>query len=183
MWRIERSLLIPVVSVLLIAGLLVPATAAPSKVPRPVWTLTQQYDASDQKVVTLKGAVPSNPKGDYHFFVIIRIGNQCEWISAYQPPICETSGSPCLACTWPPAGPEYYEIYQPYETTNGSSGTGWTIDAELSKSGTLTITVVLKGSYLAGPRQFIDVGVTGLSNDPNVYPTIEASTRLEQAFQ
>jgi len=53
MWRIERSLLIPAVSVLLMTGLLVPAGAAPAKAFKPVWTLTQQYDAQGQKVATL----------------------------------------------------------------------------------------------------------------------------------
>jgi hypothetical protein len=176
MWRIERSLLIPAVSVLLMTGLLVPAGAAPAKAFKPVWTLTQQYDAQGHKVATLKGVVSADPKGNYFFYVRIDLGTACHWVNGNAPGC--NSATPCLICdiSWPT---NWESLHFP-ENPGGTETDGWrSATVEVNKAGTLTVTIELKGTAFDADSQYVHVGVEAISEG---YPYLATNTVINQVF-
>ena len=168
MWRIERNLLIPAVAVLLMTGLLVPAGAAPPKAQKPTWTLTQQYDAQGQKVVTLKGVLPTDPKHNYQFFYVYVTLGQCDLSGCTSP--FSWCGSDLCSLELPVI---------PLKPTNTDTGQGWTATSEGSKSG-LTVTVVLTDGFFIRDTQVINVDVAATTATGS--PRIESGTKIEQAF-
>jgi len=168
MWRIERRLLVPAVSVLLVAGLLVPAGAAPpTKAFKPVWTLTQQYDAQGQKVATLKGVLPTDPKGNYEFFYVYVMLAQCDLTDCFS--AFSFCGSDLCTLELP---------VTPDSPVNTDTGQGWTATSQGSRSG-LTVTVALTHEFFILDTQVIKVDVRAESAD---HLPVEAGTKIEQAF-
>jgi hypothetical protein len=179
MWRIGRRFLVPAIWALLIAGLLVPAGAAPPKAFKPVWTLTQQYDAQGQKTATLKGVVSTDPKANYRFWVRIDLATACHWVNGNSQDC--NSVDPCEICE-PLWSTNWEGLFFPNYPGGTDTGPGRTATVEVNKSGTLTVTIVLTETFFDVDSQYVHVGVEALSLKPDVYPYLATNTVIDQFF-